>query len=59
MTFFNQSYIKSGFTGIRGLKRPEGPSVTNVIHAESSIPMHQNEENNYTSDWRLLTLQLK
>lgn len=50
MTFFNQSYIKSGFTGIRGLKRPEWPSVTDVIHAESSIPIHQNKENNYTYD---------
>lgn len=50
MTFFNQSYIKSGFTGMRGLKRPEWPSVTDVIHAESSIPIHQNKENNYTYD---------
>lgn len=50
MSFFNQSHIKSGFTGIRGLKRPEQPSVTDVIHAESSLPRHQNKEDNYTYD---------
>lgn len=59
MTFFNQSYIKSGFTGVRGLKRPEWPSETDVIYAESSTPMHQNKENNSKYDYMLLTLQLK